>query len=252
MATRGEVTVRTARSRVPGLKRGNGAGEKSPGLSLGESAYRIVKRAIVECELQPGEELSQAALIARYQLTNAQGRYALVRLTQEGWVRPLAQRGYVVAPLTMKDLEDVFDMRVMLEPQAMRLAAGKVNAATLRYLRKIGTSEYTVGDVASIRAFLRKNRDFYMTIVECTGNQMLVNAIGQVFDFSTRLLYFSMIYSYEGQIVRRGHENLLAALEKGDGDEAQRLRLAGIEHGRGVIRAALLSMSSIMNANLAG
>lgn len=227
------------------------ATEPGTSASLGYTAYNIIKRSIVNCELHPGEEVTQAALLARYSLTSAQGRYALVRLTQEGWVRPLAQRGYIVAPLTIQDLEDTFELRMLLEPRAMRRAAGRLDATTLKYLRKIGTAEYVPGDVASIRAFLEKNREFYMTIVLCTGNRMLTKTIDQLFDSSNRLLYFSMIYSYEGQVVRRGHEALLEALEKGDGAEAERLRLAGLSHGKEVIHKALLSMSAIMNANIA-
>jgi DNA-binding GntR family transcriptional regulator len=254
MARTAERTIKRERRPVGriAVPRGNKNGKGNGSTSLGGAAYDIIKRAIVTCELQPGEEVTQASLIARYRLTNAQGRYALVRLTQEGWVRPLAQRGYLVAPLTIQDLEDTFELRMLLEPSAMRRAAGRVDAATLKYLRRIGTAEYTPGDVGSIRAFLEKNREFYMTIVKCTHNRMLVNAIDRLFDSSMRLLYFSMIYSYEGQVVRRGHQKLLAALEKGDGAEAERLRLIGLRHGKEVIQKALHSMSSIMNANLAG
>lgn len=251
MSSRKEA-IRNPMARLPpvtsgGAEHGNGASA-----SLGDTAYQIIKRAIVNCELQPGEEVTQASLIARYRLTNAQGRYALVRLTQERWVRPLAQRGYIVAPLTIQDLEDTFELRMLLEPPAMRRAAGRVDPAVLKYLRKIGTAEYVPGDISSIRAFLQRNREFYMTIVKCTGNRMLTRAIDQLFDSSTRLLYFSMIYSYEAQVVRRGHEKLLEALEKADGAEAERLRLAGLTHGKQVIQKALLSMASITNANLAG
>lgn len=230
--------------------KGNDASDKGKGLSLGGVAYQTIKQAIVECELRPGEELSQSDVIARYDLTNAQARYALVRLTQEGWVRPLAQRGYLVAPLTIQDVEDVFDMRMLLEPVAMRRAAGKIDRATLKFLKKIGTAEYVSGDPVSIRKFLQKNRQFYMTIVHCAGNRQLAKMIDQLFDSSNRLLYFHMIYSYEANVVRRGHEKLVEALEKGDGKEAERLRRIGLEHGRQVIQKALLSMPSVMDINL--
>lgn len=220
-------------------------------IPLGDSAYGIIKDAIVDCEITPGEEVTQSELINRYRLTNAQARHALVRLTQEGWVRPLPQRGYLVAPLTMKDLEDVYEMRMLIEPPAMRKAAGRIDPVTLKYLKKVGNAEYVPGDTVSIRKFLRCNRDFFLTIARCGGNMRLANTINQLFDSSNRMLYFCMLHSYEAEVVRRGHQKLIEALVKGDGKQAERQRRLGLEQGKEAIQKALLSMPSLRYINLA-
>jgi DNA-binding GntR family transcriptional regulator len=219
--------------------------------SLGDVAYRRVKFAVIECELLPGEELSQRELVERFKLTNAQARHALVRLAQEGWVNPMPRRGYVVTPLTMQDLEDVFEMRMMIEPPALQKAAGRIDAETFKRLEKVGQAEYEPGNPESIRAFLRANRDFYTLLMDAAGNRLLTKIVDQLFDSANRLLYFSMVYSYEAEIVRRGHERLLEVLRRANGREAARLRRAGLEHAKIVVQKALLSSPSLMGTNLA-
>ena len=240
--------ARSARAEESGRSRAKEPIKKA--IPLGDSAYGIIKGAIVDCEIDPGAELTQSELIDRFNLTNAQARHALVRLTQEGWVRPLPQRGYLVAPLTMKDLEDIYEMRMLIEPPAMRKAAGRINPETRKHLEKLGDADYTPGDRASIRRFLRSNREFFMIIARCCDNKLLAKTIDQLFDSSNRLLYFSMLHSYDSDAVRRGHQKLVEALVRGDGKEVERLRRAGLDHGKQAVRRALLSMPSVMDINL--
>jgi len=221
------------------------------GVLLGDTAYNRVKQAIIECEILPGEEISLPGLVERYQLTNAQARHALVRLTQEGWVSAMPRRGYIVTPLTMQDLEDVFELRMMLEPVAMRKAAGRIDSGTLNQLKKANKATYLPGDAESIRKFLRENRAYYMTIIVATGNKILTKVIDQLFDSVTRLLFFSSMYSYHSDLIRQHHEKLLDALLRGNGKEAERLRHAGLEYAKRSVQKALSSSPSLMGINLA-
>jgi DNA-binding GntR family transcriptional regulator len=218
---------------------------------LGDAAYDRLKQAIIECEVLPGEEVSLPVIVDRYELTDAQARHALVRLTQEGWVSAMPRRGYTVTPLTMQDVEDIFELRMMLEPAALRKAAGRIDGETLRRLEAVNEATYIAGDPASIRHFLRENRAYYTSIVNLLGNKMLTRTIEQLFDSVTRLLYFSAMYNYESDLIRQHHQKLLEALLRGDGEEAERLRHSGLQYARENVRKALSSSPSLMAVNLA-
>jgi DNA-binding GntR family transcriptional regulator len=224
---------------------------KEHGLILGDAAYVRLKQAIIECEILPGEEVSLPVIVGRYDLTDAQARHALIRLAQEGWVFAMPRRGYRVTALTMQDVEDVFEIRKMLEPAAMRKAAGRIDRETLERLEAANKATYIAGDPASIRHFLRENRAYYTAIVNVIGNKTLTRIIDQLFDRVTRLLYFSSIYSYESDLIREHHQKLLEALLRGDGGEAERLRYSGLEYARESVRKALSSSPSLMAVNLA-
>jgi len=94
--------------------------------SQADIAHEILHSAIINCDLSPGQEVSEAALAKQYDLGKGGIRIALARLRQQGLVAVAARRGYQIAPVTLRVVRDIFEMRRLLEPSAMGLAIGKV------------------------------------------------------------------------------------------------------------------------------
>ena len=88
------------------------------GRLLSEVAYEKIKEAIIVNELAPGQEVSESQLAERFAMGKAPLRRALASLTQEGLVQPQNRRGYIIAPLTMKDIHDIWAIRLLLETEA--------------------------------------------------------------------------------------------------------------------------------------
>ena len=99
---------------------------------LTERAYERLRRDIISCAIQPGAEISESQLAMQYKLGKAAVRVALTKLSHDGLVRAIPRRGYMVMPVTLQDIHDVFELRLMLEPAAARMAAGKVNTQRLK------------------------------------------------------------------------------------------------------------------------
>src|SRR5882757_7422730 len=93
-----------------------------------DPAYERIKHDIITCAIAPGTEISEPQLCTHYRLGKAPVRMALIRLAHDGLLRAIPRRGYMVTPITLKDIQDVFELRLMLEPAAARMAAGKVDA----------------------------------------------------------------------------------------------------------------------------
>ena len=93
-------------------------GRKIKGRLLSEVAYEKIKEANIVNELAPGQEVSESQLAERFAMGKAPLRRALASLTQEGLVQPQNRRGYIIAPLTMKDIHDIWAMRLLLETEA--------------------------------------------------------------------------------------------------------------------------------------
>lgn len=99
------------------------AGQRPPavhGARLTDTAYHTVKRQVVECALPPGVEVTERELMERYGLSKAPLREALVRLSQEGLLRAIPRSGYRITPITVQDVRDIFELRLLLEPVAAR------------------------------------------------------------------------------------------------------------------------------------
>ena len=110
--------------------------------TLTEQAAEILRTDILACRLAPGATLSEAALAARTRLGRAPIRAALARLADEGLVLAVPRRGWVVSTVTIRDIHEVFDLRLILEPEAARRAAqaihlGRASPAELRVLDAI-------------------------------------------------------------------------------------------------------------------
>ncbi len=73
----------------------------------------------------------------RYSLGKASLRIALQRLVQSRLISSIPRQGYRIAPVTVKDVEEIFCLRLLIEPYAARLAAGRVNRAQLERLEQI-------------------------------------------------------------------------------------------------------------------
>src|SRR3954471_7733971 len=103
----------------------------------GAAAYERLREAIIRVELAPETPMSEAQLVERFGFTKAAVRAALARLRADGLVLAEPRRGHVVAPLTMRDVLEIYDLRLALEPPAAEAAAGNVEARDLKRLRAL-------------------------------------------------------------------------------------------------------------------
>src|SRR5829696_1434573 len=103
----------------------------SRGANSGAAAYERLREAIMQLELAPGAAVSEAQLVAGFGFSKAVVRAALARLRAEGLVVAEPRRGHVIAPLTLRDVREVYDLRLLVEPASAAAATGVLDPATL-------------------------------------------------------------------------------------------------------------------------
>jgi DNA-binding GntR family transcriptional regulator len=217
---------------------------------LSDRAYERIRHDIISCTLAPGAEISEAQLCTHYKLGKAPVRMALNRLAHDGLVRAIPRRGYRVAPVTLKNVHDVFELRLMLEPTAARMAAGRMDAERLRRLDEACRAGYEPGDARSTSRFLDANKAFHVEIARAAGNTRLADAVEKLLDEMTRLLHLGLGLRNHSQEMTREHRALVKALARGDGATAERVCRERIEAARSMVLSAILTSSSIMNISL--
>jgi DNA-binding GntR family transcriptional regulator len=214
---------------------------------LTERAYERLRRDIISCTIAPGSEISEAQLAAQYKLGKAAVRVALTKLAHDGLVRAIPRRGYMVMPVTLQDIHDVFELRLMLEPAAARMAAGKVSTQRLKVYDEVCRTGYQPGDAKSTGRFLEANKAFHVTIAQATGNARLAQAIELLLDEMTRLLHLGLGVRKGALIANYEHKGLVKALARGDGETAERICREQIEASRSMVLSAVLTSRSVMN-----
>ena len=218
---------------------------------LTDRAYERIRHDIICCTIAPGAEISETQLCLHYKLGKAPVRMALHRLAHEGLVRAIPRRGHMVSPVTLKDIQDVFELRLMLEPAAARMAVGRVDARRLRTLDDACRAGYQSGDAKSISRFLEANKAFHVAIAQATGNSRLADAIDRLLDEMTRLLHLGLGLRNRSQEMQHEHRALMKALVRGDGGTAERICRDQIESARNMVLSAILTNSSVINLAIA-
>lgn len=206
---------------------------------LTDQAATALRRDILTTRLLPGETVSEAATAQRLGLGKAPVRAALARLADEGLVVSVPRRGWVVSLVTIRDIHEVFDLRLMLEPEAARRAAGRVDGAGLGRLDAVCAAGYRPEDEESALAFLDANRAFHVAIADLSGNLRLARMIGRLLDESTRMLVLGLRRRDRTGEMAHEHAALVKALADGRGAEAAALMHDQVAASRDMVLAAL-------------
>jgi DNA-binding GntR family transcriptional regulator len=220
------------------------------GRSQAETAFLQIKNAIIRCELQPGAPVTEEDLAERFQTGRASVRAALKRLYQQHLVHAVSLRRYIVAPITLREAQEVFEMRLLLEPTAARKAAGKVDAEQLRRLAELCQVHYRAGDRESAEAFLAANTEFHLTIARAARNDILAETIAAVLDRYQRLNHLSHMLHDRNVEAFHEHSELLEALAAGDADQAEAVMARQIAAARSFVIDAMISSHSLQGVNI--
>jgi len=207
--------------------------------TLQERLFEDLKRKILTCELRPGAEVSEARVAETFGLSKAPVRSALARLREAGWLQSLPRRGHIVAPLTFKDVDEIYDARALVEPETARLAAGHVSKSYLSALNGACVRAYDLNDEDAKREFLLANAAFHVGIARACGNSRLANMLAELHEESLRVLYLSVSAVQRSDAWRTGHGAIMDMLLNGDGQAAARETLEGIERSRKSVLAVL-------------
>jgi len=235
---------------LKGQNRNLDEAEASPSLPLTEVAYARIKRAIIRCDLEPGRQVTEEQLAERFEISRAAVRPAIKRLFQEQLVQTISRQRYIIPPITLKDAQDLFELRLLIEPAAAKRAAGRVDAAQLGRLDQLCRAQYELGDRESAEAFLRANTEFHVTVARASGNELMAEVIANLLDREERFNHLSHVLHDRNDAAYHEHHELVEALVAGDGGRAENVMAEGIRSARLFVVEALMSSLAILSANV--
>jgi len=221
--------------------------------NLGEQAYQRIRADILFFQLPPGSRISESSLVRRYDLRQAAVRSALVRLMQEGLVDKGDERSTRVVPLTLRDVREVYSLRVLLEPKSAALAAtaGMTDAEIAR-LRGISQCRYELGSHSALVAFLNANREFNLLVAAASGNARLAQTITQFQDLTLRILYVGIRSMNVSEWFQTTHNQIVDAIAACDAARASELWRVDLDYAERLISDALMNLPELSDVNLAG
>lgn len=199
--------------------------------------FQLVRQDILTCELKPGEELREADLAQRYGVSKTPVRDAMQKLEFEGLIEIEPRRGHRVRPVSMRDAEDILELRAVLECAVVTKVARRAEPEELAALDALRQCD---GD--TIRAFADYNRRFHATLAQMSGNRRLAEESVRVMEFYDRLAIVSLtLLSREGgfDTPLADHNAIIDALQARNGRLAARLVRDHVERSRAQIMRGL-------------
>lgn len=138
--------------------------------TLSQSAVSQLREEIVQGEMPPGTKLAEAAVAERLGMSRVPVREALVMLEREGLVGYTETGRAYVKELTPHDFEELYTLRLALEPLGMRLAAPTLKADSSALHQNVRT----LARALDLRDVTRLDLDFHELIMEASGNSRLL------------------------------------------------------------------------------
>lgn len=209
--------------------------------SLTARVYQALKQRVLRCELLPGQDVFEGRLAREFGTSKTPVREALNMLCQEGLVQVLPRRGYLIAPITIKDVQDIFDLRLTLEGMAAERAAERVDRQQLAGLQELVEARYVFGDRHTYSRFLASNRHFHVAVAEASANPRLASMVDRLLSEMERVLHLGLDLADSAEEMAREHAELVVALARGDAALAREVAVQQIEQSRRRVLAALVA-----------
>ncbi|WP_332670921.1 GntR family transcriptional regulator [Aromatoleum sp.] len=189
-------------------------------LALGEQAYHTLRSHLREGQIVAGQPLQEVQLAEQLGVSRTPVREALRRLASEGLLVSDG-RSFVVPALTLDDVNDIYEIRFLIEPAAIKSIAGLTRSRDLR--RSIEDAfaatarAHKAEDAVGFRDATIRFRDAWLALVP---NPRLVRIVEQYADHMQRIRTLTLDDPEIRTIVLRGLNRITAALAAGDGDAA--------------------------------
>lgn len=203
------------------------------GRSLRLQAAHALRAALVAGELRPGVVYSVPFLAAQFAVSATPVREAMLDLAKEGLVEAVRNKGFRVTTLSERDLDEITEIRMLIEVPAVTRIAGSVTAADVERLRPLADAIVTAAAQPDLIAYIEADRAFHLELLRLTGNRHLVEVVGDLRNRSR--LYGLDELARTGWLVAsaREHAELLDRIGRGDEEGTDALMRRHLAHVRG-------------------
>jgi DNA-binding GntR family transcriptional regulator len=207
---------------------------------MAEEVYRFLKRDIITLRRRPGASVTEQELAAAYGSSRVPVREACRRLQQEGLLTSIPYKGYFVNQISIKEINDCFDLRLALETHGLDRAVRRAKPEDLARLEELATTEYTFNDWVSYSEFLERNQEFHLQFTSLCGNERLLAVLHDLLSTMQRFFFLGLDLGDYAAEMRDEHEQLVTRLRDGDPDALSGCVRAQIKASRVRVLRALV------------
>ena len=200
----------------------------------------LLREMVLRGELPEGTPVRQQAFAAQLGVSRVPVREALIQLEAEGLVTFHPHRGAVVARLSLEDIEELYEIRAVLEPYLLRCALPHLTSAALNHARGLIASQAATLRRHTAAAWGAINWEFHWTLLASANRPRALALIANLHRLSDRYSRLYMVLMRDATTAQREHRAILARVAARDGRGAARLLERHILHARHEILSRLV------------
>jgi DNA-binding GntR family transcriptional regulator len=196
------------------------------GDTANERAYASIKRAVLAGRFKPGENLTLRSLAKNFAVGDMAVREAVKRLVSEGAFEALPNRSARVPLPKMREIQQILDLRVLLESRAAYLAAQNITLHQIEHLRTMHLAMKAATALGDIHRYEQVSLEFHFEIYRIADNKVLATLIEALWlrmaPVTARTI--ALMTAKPNDFDRLGschHETLLAAFQNRDAEGAR-------------------------------
>ena len=208
-------------------------------LTSDEIAYQKIRNAIVGGYFKAGERLREQELGDKLGISRTPVREALRRLEREGFLRKDAYKGVMVRKFTLKEAENIYQVRAVLEGLGAYLLAQTSGPEVIRQLKHTHTLAGEALDEQDLGRVARLNNEFHALIATGHDNKMLAEMLLNLHGCISILRVSTWTMPRRPAETHREHQAIIDAIEGRKPEEARAAAVHHIENSWEVASAVL-------------
>lgn len=194
----------------------NTSGMLNEYLPLREVVFNTLREAILTGELAPGERLMEIQLADKLGVSRTPVREAIRKLELEGLAIMLPRRGAIVASITISDLQDVLEVRRVLEGLTIELACKRMNAEELKQLKQGAEAFEKAAHENDLTEIAKKDEAFHDVIYNASKNNRLIQILNNLREQMYRYRLEYIKDEAKREILVEEHKMIVEAIEAND------------------------------------
>jgi GntR family transcriptional regulator, rspAB operon transcriptional repressor len=199
--------------------------------SLTDQVYRQIKEMILYGTFKSGELLTVGDLAVNFNISRTPIREAFTALKHDGLLDVLPHKGYMVSRIDLKDLENLFSVRILLEGGSAEFAAKFASEDAIEQLERLCVVDFNEKDENDLIFIMKTNLHFHISVAKASKNDRLANLIANNLDHLQRVLYWDSKNS-SFSTMQEEHKQLVELIRNRKPAEAKNLMLEHIESSR--------------------
>jgi DNA-binding GntR family transcriptional regulator len=203
--------------------------------NLKQTAYEYIKQQIIEGDLLPGQDLDEEALRKEIGTSRTPVREAIMRLQSENLIEIYPRKGTFVANITVKMVNNIYQIREIIEPQAIAIAAPSLSKNILsEFIQKFKESPTGQKPEKIQKYYTTLDRDLHSYIISSCNNEHLISIMSNILNQSQRIRIQSFNIGDRYVKSNQEHISLLEVLLDGNVKKAMSLMQMHIANSKNV------------------